>query len=373
VLLVITSCFLASARAAASRASLLPPHHPARSLALDEHAQASCRGVRDHSATCLDESLAILNAGRRSEKLGPLVLPGNWSRLTVPEQTFVLTELERTARGLKPDSGLAADWNAAAQSGAEAGTDPTRAGAGARGGFLSIWAGGELNPILATVGWIYDDGTYPDGTTENIACSQASASGCWGHRDAILRDTAATACGSRCAVGAGYSPGGLSASEATQNRESYAEVFGIHAANNPDPLVFRWASELPRLPACERTGDSCSWNARPLWTTTGAVNVRGVVRGSSLVRPWFSVSTNWSSNSDGAVTLSVATGLALPTIAVTATQSGHRVALQVTRQGSGQFVAAGQLSSGRWSLTIQYGTPSVDGPRASTTENVAVP
>ena len=328
--------------------------------------------MHDHSATCLDESVAILNAGRRSERLGPLVLPGNWSHLTVPEQTFVLTELERTARGLKPDSGLAADWNAAAKSGADAGTDPTRAGAGARGGFLSIWAGGEPNPILATVGWVYDDGTYPDGTTENIACTPASASGCWGHRGAILRDTAATACGSRCAVGAGYSSNGLVVA-GTHNRESYAEVFGIHASNNPDPLVFRWASELPQLPACERTGDSCSWNGRPLWTATGALNVRGLARGASLIRPWFSVSTNWSSNSDGAVTLSVATGLALPTIAVTGTQNGHRVALHVTKRAGGQFVATGQLSSGRWTVTIRYRTPSVDGPQASTSEDVAVP
>ncbi len=373
VLLIVIASAVAGAGASASTAALLPPHHPAGSLALDEHAQASCRGVQDHSATCLDESLAILNAGRRSEKLGPLVLPGNWTHLGVPEQIFVLTELERTARGLRPDSGLAADWNAAAQSGADAGSDPTRAGAGARGGFLSIWAGGELNPVLATVGWVYDDGIYPDGTTQNISCSRASPSECWGHRYAILRDTAATACGNRCAVGAGYSPDGLSAAAPRQNRESYAEVFGIHAANNPDPLVFRWSSELPQLPACERTGDTCSWNGRPLWTASGALNVRGVARRASLVRPWFSVSTSWSSDADGAVTLSVSTGLALPMIAVTAAQSGHRVALHVTKQGGGQFVAGAQLTSGHWALMIQYRTPPVDGPQASTTENVAVP
>ena len=265
--------------AAAASGALLPPRNPAHSLTLDEHAQPDCKGVRDHSATCLDESVAMLNAGRHGESLGPLVLPRNWSRLTVAEQIFVVTQLERTARGLQPDTGLATDWNAAAQAGANMGADPTRAGAGAHG-YLSIWAGGQPNPIAAMVGWIYDDGYFLDHTTQNIACSRTTPSGCWGHRDAVLHDSAATACGHRCAVGAGYSADGFSASGAGTRHESYAEVFGVEAANNPDPLIFRWAAELPQLPACERAGDSCSWSGRPLQTARGVVNVRGLPAGS---------------------------------------------------------------------------------------------
>ncbi len=359
--------------AAASAGALLPPRNPDRSLAVDEHVEPACTGVHDHSATCLDESVAMLNAGRRSEHLGPLVLPRNWSHLTVPQQTFVLTELERTARGLKPDTGLAADWNAAASAGAVAGRDPTRAGAGARGGFLSIWAGGQQNPIIATVGWIYDDGLYPDGTTHNISCSRTASSGCWGHRDAILRDSAKTACGRRCAIGAAFSDNGFSGAASGQGRESYAEVFGIGAANNRDPLIFRWATELPQLPVCERKGDTCSWTGRPLWTASGAVNVSGLASGASLVKPWFPVSTNWTSSGSGAVTLSVSVGIALPTLTVAAAQGASHVALHVTKQGADQFVAAGQLASGSWTVTIHYGTPTIDGPQASSTETVTVP
>jgi hypothetical protein len=361
------------AGASVARGALLPPRNPAHSLALDEHVQPDCSGVRDQSATCLDESVAMLNAGRRSERLGPLVLPRNWGRLTVAEQTFVITELERTARGLQPDTGLAADWNAAALAGADAGTDPTRAGAGAHGGFLSIWAGGQPNPIVAMAGWIYDDGYYPDRTTQNIACSRATPSGCWGHRDAILRDTAATACDHRCAVGAAYSASGYRAAGSGGGHESYAEVFGIGAGNNPDPLMFRWAAELPELPACERARDSCSWTGRPLVTAGGLVNVRGVPPGTSLVRPWFSVSIRWSSNSDGAVSLAIGVGLRLGSVNATATQGTKRVTLAVSRRGSDQFVATGQLASGQWTVTIGYGTPAVDGPRPSSTASFRVP
>ena len=310
----------------------------------------------------------MLNAGRRSEGLGPLVLPRNWSSLTVPEQIFVLTELERTARGLQPDTGLAADWNAAARAGADAGADPTRPGAGAHGGFLSIWAGGQPNPIVAMVGWIYDDGYFPDHTTPNIACSRATPSGCWGHRDAILRDTAATACEQRCAVGAGYSPTGFSAAGPGSERESYAEVFGIGAGDNPDPLMFRWATELPQLPACERVRDSCGWAGLPLVTANGAFNVRGLAPGASLVRPWFAVRFSWTSSSTGAVSLTVAPGLNLASVTVTATQGAKRVTLDVAKRGSGQFVATGRLTSGQWTMTIDYGTPAIDGPRPSSTE-----
>ncbi len=315
----------------------------------------------------------MLNAGRRSEALGPLVLPRNWSRLTIPEQTFVLTELERTARGLQPDTGLAADWNAAARAGADAGTDPTRPGRGAHGGFLSIWAGGQPNPIVAMADWIYDDGYFQDHTTPNIACSRATPSGCWGHRDAILRDTAATGCDRRCAVGAGYSANGFSAAGPGAGHESYAEVFGIDAGNNPDPLMFRWAAELPQLPACERVRDSCSWAGRPLQTATGALNVRGLPQGASLVKPWFDVSFRWTSESNGAVTLAIDAGLSLGSVSVTASQGATRVTLHVSRRGSDQFVATGRLTSGQWTMDIKYGTPAIEGPRPSSTESVRVP
>lgn len=251
---------------------LPPPRNPKYSLAIDQNQTPKCTGVHDYSAICLDQSVAMLNAGRRSEQLGPLVLPRNWERLTVPQQLFVLTDLERTARGLPPDTGLASDWNAAADAGAKAGKDPTRGGAGAKG-FGSVWAGEDHNPIGAMLAWIYDDAFFPDGASNNLACTRSIKWGCWGHRDIELHDSAVFSCESVCAIGAAYSPTGYKAFGSSH--PSYAEVFGEDAGDNPDPLVFTWTSELRQLPACERTGDACAWKGRPLLTAKGMLNVRG--------------------------------------------------------------------------------------------------
>jgi hypothetical protein len=377
VAVLVGSC-LAMSTAAVAKAvprtfGEVPPANPKHSLALDEHLRPDCSGVHDDSPICLDESVAMLNAGRHDEQLGPLVLPGNWNRLTVPEQLFVITELERTARGLQPDTGLAADWNAAARAGADAGEDPTTAGSGAHG-LESVWAGGNANPITATVGWIYDDALFPDGSSSNLDCSASSPAGCWGHRDVLLHDTAATACRSRCAVGAGYSPDGFTA-DAGSAHESYAEVFGVDGGNNPDPLMFRWTSELRYLPACEQAGDTCGWKGRPLVTPKGFVNVRGVPAGElPPIQPWFPVTVRWDTTSRGKVSVSVTVaGASVAGLEASARQGTTEVTLAVKRVSTAKFVASGRLSAGRWTATIVYRTAPGHGPSPSTVVPVTVP
>ena len=90
-------------------------------------------------------------------------LPSNCPSLTPPEQLFVLTDLERIDRGLPPISGLAANLNAYAQAGANAGTDPPFPPYGSTAG--STYAStSSLGTALAM--WMYDDG--PGGT--NVDC-----------------------------------------------------------------------------------------------------------------------------------------------------------------------------------------------------------
>ena len=103
-----------SAHARSPRTGILPPDNPQYSLAVLEYLWPMCSDVRDYSAACMEPSLAMLNAGRLSEQLGPVMLPSNWPRLTVAEQLFVLTELERTARGLPADFVRLAQEKAAA-------------------------------------------------------------------------------------------------------------------------------------------------------------------------------------------------------------------------------------------------------------------
>ena len=115
VVAVIAPGLAGAGAAAATHSRLLPPENPAHALAVDEYLWPSCTGPHDDSAACIESSLAMLNAGRRAEGLGPLILPANWERLTVAEQLFVLTELERTARGPSFDSFVAGERAAAAQ------------------------------------------------------------------------------------------------------------------------------------------------------------------------------------------------------------------------------------------------------------------
>jgi hypothetical protein len=92
-----------------------------------------------------------------------MVLPTNFLSLTIPEQMFVLTNLERVDRGVAPIEGLAYELNAYARAGANAGEDPGNPGAG-----HSIYAG-AFN-FGALFGWMYDDGcTGPPVTNADCA------------------------------------------------------------------------------------------------------------------------------------------------------------------------------------------------------------
>lgn len=345
---------------------VLPPHHPAYGLSIDEHTQPTCTGARDHSAVCLDESVALLNSGRRREHLAPLVLPANWDRLTVPQQLFVMTDLERTARGLPPDSGLARDWNAAAAAGAAAGTDPTTSGSGAHG-FESIWAGGMPNPIVAMLGLVYNDGLYRDGSSQDIGCSPSAMSTCWGHRLIELHDTAAISCETLCAVGAAYNPKGF------DGHESYAEVFGAYGGDNQDPLTFLWLAELRWLPACERSGDTCGWRNRPLLTPKGFTHIHGFARGvSPPIRPWFHVGVGGHVSGAGVVDLSVVVSQRLTGITAVATRGREHRSLRVERVSAYSFTVGGVLAPGRWIVTIRYRTPRVYGADPSSQLHVTV-
>lgn len=139
------------------------------------------------ATACLDAEVQATNAARRTEGLGPLHLPSDYAGLTAPEQLFVVTNLERVARGEPAVVGLAPSLGPDAAQGAKAGTDPRFRFAAIRTStwWGSNWATGVLNALDANYTWMYADG--PGG--DNIECPYAGASGCWGHRDNILTST----------------------------------------------------------------------------------------------------------------------------------------------------------------------------------------
>jgi hypothetical protein len=149
--------------------------------------------IASGSPACTASILLALNAARSHEGLSALTLPSNWSRLNPPEQTFVIVDIERTARGLPPYLGLNRQLRSAAQSAAVHEVDPNyatnfRAGRDAQGvlGMGSTLAVG-YTPLEADYVWMYQDGWGGSvSATPNAACTSARARGCWGHRDELL-------------------------------------------------------------------------------------------------------------------------------------------------------------------------------------------
>ena len=142
-----------------------------------------CAGGLDDSPGCIDAALSAINHAHSLEGVRPMVLPSGFAQLSIPDQLFVVVNLERVDRGLPPFGGLTTALDENAQRGADAANDPPDPG---QAYVLddAEWAGGSSNGLDADYGWMYDDG-FASG---NLDCLHRGASGCWGHRKGILDD-----------------------------------------------------------------------------------------------------------------------------------------------------------------------------------------
>ena len=202
--------------AAAQPAGLANPAHNAPALSMSA-CFAKGGQVADYgSLACTRSQLAAIDKARAAEGLVPMLLPGWYPKLTIPEQLLVVTDLERQARGLPIFVGLSASLDAMARKGAVAGADPVDP-IGASWG--SNWEGGFPTALSADFGWMYDDGPG----SGNLACVPANMTGCWGHRDNILGD---------------YGPAPVmgAASVPFNGTRSMTELFATAA---PGPLAWR--------------------------------------------------------------------------------------------------------------------------------------
>jgi hypothetical protein len=206
------------------------------------------------SQSCINLLLAAVNQAQAAEHLRAFALPTNYSQLTVTEQLFVIVNLERVSRGVPPLVGLSPYLDAPADKAARAAEDPAFQASygpvrvwlppgGGMYGFGGAWAGDSVNALAAVFDWVYDDGWGGSDGTWNFACTSHGASGCWGHRDALLGQWAGTTC-TDCVAGAGY------ASPAAHNwQESYSFLL-VRPVQYPTPLGFTWdGNVLPYLPA----------------------------------------------------------------------------------------------------------------------------
>jgi hypothetical protein len=199
------------------------------------------------SEACTGYLLRAINNARATEGLVVMVLPSNWYSLTVPQQLFVIANLERTARGLPPYLGINATLSGNAQSAADADRDPSVArgfvAAVDPGGFPAMggaWSAG-FNVLAADYMWMYEDGWGGSASaTSNTACTSASSVGCWAHRDELLGSDPA------------FNPGVGTTSTTSEMGVGYAVVNGSGSyvdlverpAHTPPTMVFTWAHEV---------------------------------------------------------------------------------------------------------------------------------
>jgi len=186
--------------------------------------------------------LASTDAARAAEGVGALSFNVSaFDAMALPEQIFVLENLERTGRGEPPIQAMTAQLDSDALEGANANTDPpiptslTGGGRPLQGG--SIWAGGTSSTLLANYLWMYDDGWGgSQGQTLNADCTSPSAAGCWGHRDIILTQYSSGYCGGAAPVlvmGA--------ADSQAYSGGSLAAIFLSTCGPTPSDEVYTWA------------------------------------------------------------------------------------------------------------------------------------
>jgi hypothetical protein len=164
---------------------------PAANIAPSPDFLASCSGSSyDNTPGCENAALAAIDNARSQEALPSMVLPADWAELSGPEQLFVATNLERTARGLAPLSGMATALDQAAQSAATQNADPTAPADFPWSSWGGNWAGAVGSPLEAVYFWMYDDGPG----SNNLDCMNGITSGCWGHRNNILMSLRCAPC-----------------------------------------------------------------------------------------------------------------------------------------------------------------------------------
>jgi hypothetical protein len=235
-----------------------PPGAPFSSPSSSWDCQSPCLPHYDDfafngSTACNDLLLASTNEAQIAEHLPGFTLPSNFADLTVPQQMFVLVNLERISRGVPPLVGLSPYLGPPAETAARDAEDPTfqrvygrvqvwYPPSGGMYAFGGAWSGNQVNALAAMFGWMYDDGWAGKGATRNIACNGPGETGCWGHRDELLGEYTGTTC-TDCIAGGGY------ASPAERNwTESYVLLL-VRPVQFPTPLLFTWNSNvLPNLP-----------------------------------------------------------------------------------------------------------------------------
>jgi hypothetical protein len=303
----VAAVVLAGLSAGAARAG--SPANPASNRQLSSSTVAACDSDAS-STSCTTLALADVNTARAGEGVRPMDLPANFASLTVLEQLLVISDLERTARGLTPILGHSASLDADAERGAVAGQDPSPTSFNGDA-WGSNWEGGYGSPLEADFVWLYDDGPG----SNNVDCTHAGAAGCWGHRENVLASYHAP-----LVMGVGYTPTGLFGPSMTQ----------LFVGGDTETAPGR--PDAPLTPADYSPGS-------------------GTHRGSSHGGKQAALRIGRARFARGRLSFTATLVRGKGTVTATATRARRTIRLRVTRRGS-QFAITGKLPRGAWTVRV---------------------
>jgi hypothetical protein len=196
------------------------------------------KGAADTTA-CHTQELAAINHQHALEHIRAITLPRNFWSLAPALQIFVITNLERVSRGLKPVVGVNAQMSGWATTAARHSSDVAVGAWDLSNGtqlqiFGSVWAA-DLNSLDADFIWMYADG-WATGGSANADCTSAKAAGCWGHRQIMLGNFGGSGA---LVAGVGSLPHSLAGGELNSDAEAIANYTGVKPT-----LTYTWATAV---------------------------------------------------------------------------------------------------------------------------------
>jgi hypothetical protein len=205
---------------------------PAHTVAANpDFSQACSPSGPDSSLSCAQVTLQAIDNARAREGVKPMVLPSDFTRLTMAEQLLVAVDGERVDRGLAPLAGLTDGLDGLAQRGADAAGLPKDPGRGYTAADTE-WIGGVANGLAADYEWMYDDG--PGSGIDG--CPRSGGSGCWADRHVVLDDLGA---GGTPVMGAAVNPTGDTSPD-DKGGPSLAAIFALTPVG-PGSYAYTWA------------------------------------------------------------------------------------------------------------------------------------
>lgn len=186
-----------------------------------DYTQSCSPSGPDASIECLAVILQAIDRARAGEHIGPMLLPGDYDKLTAAQQFLVAVDRERVDRRLAPLAGVSDALVSIAAQGADAGKLPPDPGAGYTNADTE-WVGAAANPLDAVYQWMYQKGS-------------GTGAAAWDDRHSLLDDfgTSGTA-----VVGASFNPT-ADTDAGDHGGTSFAAV--LAAAASPGPLAYTWS------------------------------------------------------------------------------------------------------------------------------------